>query len=137
MNTSIPAIRLTTLRVSLPMVLALGVFAVMSANAHADDYLPEVTISAPAVKTVDRDRQLDAPVQEASVTGHVTFDPVTLTLNSGVALLKDSVLEAAQKACYAADPSTMDDGTCVREAVKAAQPQVDAAIARARSSANS
>jgi UrcA family protein len=57
----------------------------------------------------------------------------TLRNASGVVLLKDRVLEAAYKACNAADPLTPDDGTCVREAVKSAQPQVDAAIAHARS----
>lgn len=53
-----------------------------------------------------------------------------------VVMLKDRVLQAAHQACEAADPYMQDDGTCVRYAVKAAQPQVDAAIANARSSSS-
>jgi UrcA family protein len=66
----------------------------------------------------------------------VQFDPVTLTTNSGAALLKDAVLDAARQACTDADPFTNDGGACVRKAVESAAPQVDAVIARARSSAN-
>lgn len=49
-------------------------------------------------------------------------------------LLKAKVYEAARKACNATDPLTPGDATCIQEAVKSAKPQVDAAIARARSS---
>jgi UrcA family protein len=130
------SIRVNTLRRSLPIALAIGALAVMSARAHADD-LDEITISAPAVKTVGRDAATGAPIEEVTVKGRVTTDPVTLTTNSGVALLKDGVLDAARKACDAADPLTPDDGTCVQAAVESAKPQVDAAVARARSGANS
>jgi UrcA family protein len=129
-------LRVNTLRRRLPIALAIGALAAMSAGAHADN-LDEVTISAPATKIVGRDYATGAPIEQETVTANVKFDPVTLTTNSGVALLKDSVLAAARKACYAADPLTMDDdGTCVHDAVKSAKPQVDAAIARARSNAN-
>jgi UrcA family protein len=117
----------------LPVALAIGALTVLSARAHADD-LDEITISAPAVKTVGRDAATGAPIEEVTVTARVKTDPVTLTTNSGVALFKDSVLDAARKACTMADPLTPEDGTCVHDAVKAAQPQVDAVIARARSS---
>ncbi len=129
------SIRVNTLRRSLPVALAIGTLAVMSARAHAGD-LDQVTIAAPAVKTVGHDYATGAPIQETTVTARVQVDPVTLTTNSGVALLKDGVRDAARKACEAADPLTPDDGTCVHTAVKSAEPQVAAAIARARSSAN-
>jgi UrcA family protein len=135
MNTSTPSIRVNILRRNLPIALAIGALAVVSARAHAQD-LDQITISAPAVKTVGREQVTLAPVKESTVTARVAFDPVTLTTNSGVALLKDSVLEAARKACGAADPVTPDDGTCLHTAVRSAKPEVDAAIARARSSAN-
>jgi hypothetical protein len=48
-------------------------------------------------------------------------------------MLNYSVRDAARKACSAADPFSDDDGTCVHEAIESAKPQVDAAIARARS----
>jgi UrcA family protein len=64
---------------------------------------------------------------------------VTLTTNSGVALLKDSVLETALKVCNSLTLPMADEdgGTCVSDAVKSAQAQVDAAIAKARTTANS
>jgi UrcA family protein len=120
----------------LPAVLALGALAFMSAGAQAADP-DEITISAPSVKTVGRDAATGAPIEQVTVKASIKFDPVTLTTNSGVALLKDSVLESARKAC---DSNSLlmsdDDGTCVRDAVKSAQEQVDAAVARARSTAN-
>jgi UrcA family protein len=132
MNSSI---RVNTLRRSLPIALALGALAVVSARAHAADF-DEITISSSAVKTVGFETATHAPIEEASVTARVTFDPVTLTTNSGVALLKDSMLKAAHEVCDAADPLTPDDGSCVQSAVKSAKPQLEAAIARARSSVN-
>jgi UrcA family protein len=135
MNTSLLSIRANTLRKSLPLAFALGALAIMSVRAQAAEP-DEITITAPAVKTVGRDPATHAPIQEVTVTAHVAFNPVTLTTHSGVALLNDSVLEAARKACGSAAPLMQDDGTCVYNAVKSAKPQVDAAIARARSSAN-
>ena len=134
MTTPTRSIQLNALRRSLPIAFAIGALALMSARAHADT-LEEVTISAPTVKTIGRDLDLATPTQEVSVTAHVTFNPVTLTTNSGVALLKDSVIDAARKACDAADPYTVDDGTCVRTAMKSAKPQIEAAVARARNTA--
>jgi hypothetical protein len=48
------------------------------------------------------------------------------------------VFHAALKVCNSISlPLSQDDnGTCVRDAVKSAQPQIDAAVARARSTAN-
>ena len=135
MTTSTSSIHAIPLHRSLPIALAFGALAVMSARAQADD-LAEVTISAPAVTTIGHEIPGLAPIQEATVTARVATNPVSLTTNSGVALLKDSVLDAARKVCDAADPSTPDDGTCVLAAVKSAKPQIDAAVARARSSAN-
>jgi UrcA family protein len=135
MTTSSTSIRAILLRRSLPIAFAMGALAIMSARAHADD-LDQVTISAPTVKTIGHETPGLAPIKEATATARVQIDPVTLTTNSGVALLKDSVLDAARKVCDAADPSTPDDGTCVLAAVKSAKPQIDAAVARARSSAN-
>lgn len=135
MTTSTTSILAIPLRRSLPIAFAIGALAVMSARAHAGD-LDEITISAPAVTTIGHEIPGLTPIQEATVTARVTADSVALTTNSGVALLKDSVLDAARKVCEAADPSTPDDGTCVLAAVKSAKPQIDAAVARARSSAN-
>jgi UrcA family protein len=127
------------LRARLPVTLALGALAVMSAGAQAADY-DEIAISAPNVKTVGRDEATNAPIQEVTKQATVKFDPVWLTTNSGVALLKDSVFDAALKACNSitltmADADENDD-SCVRDAVKSAQAQINAAVARARSTTN-
>lgn len=130
--------RTRALRSRLPAILALGALAFMSAGAQAADNPDEIVISAPNVKTVGHDEATGAPIEETTQTAGVKFDPVTLTTNSGVALLKDSVLGAASKVCSSITLpiADEDDGTCVREAVKSAQAQVDAAIARARSTTN-
>ena len=124
------------LRSRLPIALALGALAFMSVGAQADepDQVDQVTISAPSVKTVGRDEATGAPIQDVTKTVSIKFDPVTLTTNSGVALLKDSVFESALQVCNSIGLD--DDGTCVRDAVKSAQGQVDAAIARAKSTTN-
>ncbi|MEA3180608.1 MAG: hypothetical protein QOI59_4131 [Gammaproteobacteria bacterium] len=129
--------RTRTLRNRLPVALALGALAFVSAGAQAADY-DDITISAPTVRTIGHDDATDAPNAEYSEKASVKFDPVTLTTNSGVALLKDSVFHAALKVCNSISlPLSQDDnGTCVRDAVKSAQPQIDAAVARARSTAN-
>jgi len=129
--------RTRALRSRLPVALALGALAFVSTGAHAADY-DEIAISAPSVKTVGHDDATGAPIEEYSEKASVKVDPVTLTTNSGVALLKDSVFDAALKVCNSISLplSEDDDGTCVRDAVKSAQPQIDAAVMRARSTAN-
>jgi UrcA family protein len=96
----------------------------------------QVTLSAPRERVVSIDKATLQPVKEVSVTAHVKHNPVTLTTNSGMALFKDSVLQAARKVCDAVAPGEGDDGTCVHEALRAARPQITAAIERARTSAN-
>jgi UrcA family protein len=135
MTTSTNSIRVIPLRKSLPLVLAIGALSVLSARAHAADF-DKITLSAPVVKTIGYEEQTAAPIQETTVTARVTADDPGLTTNSGVALLRASVLDAARKACEAANPFDPDGGACVQTAVKAAQPQINAAIARARSNLN-
>ena len=112
------------------LAFAVGGLVLSWASAHATTLDP-VTISAPAVKVVGRERLTNAPLQQTRISAHVGFKPVTLTTNSGVALLRDSVRNAAFRVCAALGPDSF--GTCVIRAEQSAQPQVDAAIARARS----
>jgi UrcA family protein len=128
--------RIAALRSRLPAVVVLGALAFMSAGAQAADP-DEITVSAPNVKTVGRDEATGAPIQDITENASIKYDPVTLTTNSGVALLKDSVFEASLKVCNSITLTMSDDDgdTCVRNAVKSAQAQVDQAIARARSTA--
>ena len=115
-------------------VFTIGAFGIFSGIANAAD-LDQITISAPQVRTVAHDYATGAPVEEATATGRIQVDPVTLTTNSGVALLNDAVRDAAQKLCDSLDPLDSDDGECVRGAVKSAQAQITAAVARAEANA--
>jgi UrcA family protein len=121
----------------LPAALAIGALAFISAGAQAAEP-DQITTSAPTVKTVGHDEATLAPIEEVTEKASIEVDPVTLTTNSGVALLKDSVYEAALKVCNSISLPMADDDNdaCVRKAVKSAQAQVDEAVARARSTAN-
>lgn len=130
MNARISPFHAKTLRASLS---ALAIVALaFTAGARAED-LDQVTVDGPVVKTVGWDIETLGPIEEVTVTAHVSADPETLTYPSGVALFNDNIREAARKACYAADPLHPDDGTCERKAIEAAKPQVAAAVAQAKS----
>jgi UrcA family protein len=120
---------------SLQAASAIMALAVFSIGAHAAEP-NEVTIRGSTTKVVGHDYATLAPIEETTVKVGVSYDPVALTTNSGIALLKDSVADAARKACATADPLTDDGGTCVREAISSAQTQIARAITQARSSSN-
>jgi UrcA family protein len=120
---------------SLHAAFAIMAIAVFSASVHAAES-NEITVQGSTAKTVGRDYATGAPIQETTVKVAVSYDPVTLTTDSGVALLKKSVADAARKACDTADPFTDDDGTCVLEAIDSAQAQIARVVTQARSSTN-
>jgi hypothetical protein len=138
--TNLTSIRVNILGRILPVAFAVGAIALVSARAHAADsdqldpvQLDPITVSAPAEKVVDRDAATGAPIEEVTINARVQADPAALKTNYGALMLNYSVLDAARKACTEADPLEDDDGTCVHDAVEAAKPQVNAAIALARS----
>jgi UrcA family protein len=120
---------------SLHAAFAIMAIAVFSASVHAAES-NEITVQGSTAKTVGRDYATGAPIQETTVKVAVSYDPATLTTDSGVALLKKSVADAARKACETADPFTDDDGTCVLEAIDSAQAQIARVVTQARSSTN-
>ncbi|HEY3657233.1 MAG TPA: hypothetical protein VGL34_19845 [Steroidobacteraceae bacterium] len=139
--TYLTSIRVNILGRILPVAFAVAAIALVSARAHAADtnqldpvQLDPITVSAPAAKIVDRDTATGASIEQVTITARVQPDPAALRTNYGALMLNYSVLDAARKACIEADPLADDEGTCVRDAVESAKPQVDAAIARARSS---
>jgi UrcA family protein len=139
--TYLTSIRVNILDRILPVAFAVGAIALVSARAHAADpnqldpvQLDPITVSAPAVKIVDRDTATGATTEQVTITARVQADPAALRTNYGALMLNYSVLDAARKACTSADPLADDDGTCLHDALESAKPQVDAAIARARSS---
>jgi UrcA family protein len=139
--TYLTSIRVNILDRILPVAFAVGAIALVSARAHAADpdqldpvQLDPITVSAPAVKIVDRDTATGATTEQVTITARVQADPAALRTNYGALMLNYSVLDAARKACTSADPLADDDGTCLHDALESAKPQVDAAIARARNS---
>lgn len=121
------------LRTCLPIALALSAFVAVTPRAHAAP-LDQVVIEKPVVKVIGHD-DIDAPLEKVTVVARVIPDPETLTTDSGVKLLNDYIVEAARRACFAADPTEQDDGTCVRDAIKSAKKQVPALVAHAKSTA--
>ena len=128
--------RVTILRRGLPLAFAIMAVGVASGYAQASEPDP-IRIDSTTTQTVGHDFPSDAPIQEVTTKVAVKYDPVTLTTNSGVALLNDSVADAARKACDAddIDAFSSDNETCVRKAIESAKTQVDSAIARARTAA--
>lgn len=133
MNAFTVTMRRNSLHMGLMLAFAIAVFAVFGSLAQAAEPDQEITITASKMKTIPYDPATRAPIHKVTVTAHVATRLDVLTLNSGVAILKDNVLDAARKVCTMADPLDDDYSDCVREAVKGAQPQIDALIARARS----
>jgi UrcA family protein len=125
--------RAKILSASLHAAFASMAIAAFSASAAESD---EILVQAPTTKTVGFDVPTGAPIQETTVKIAVTYDPATLTTDSGVARLNESVADAARKACDTAARVTPDDGTCVRKAIDSARAQIARMVSQARSIAN-
>jgi UrcA family protein len=134
MKSSIPVI---SLRRALPVAFGVGALAVLSVGVSARAAAPDqITITAPTNQGGGYASLRGMSPDQVTAEARVAFDPVTLTTNSGVALLNDSVFDAAVKACYSLDPSQPANASCVATAVQSTQPQVQSAIARARNATN-
>jgi UrcA family protein len=120
---------------SLHAAFAAMAIAVFSVSAHAAD-LNQITVQGSTVQTVGRDAATGAPIQETTVKVAVSYDPATLTTDSGVKLLKAKIVDAARQACDSADPFSDDEGTCLPEAIRSAQDQIARVVAQARSNTN-
>jgi UrcA family protein len=127
-------------RAALPVAFSISAFALFGNYAQAAEPAQEVTITGTQVERIPYDFSVRHPVENVSVTARVPANLDVLTLNSGVALLKDDVRAAARQVCMMADPraNPTSDVTidCIREAVRNAQPQIDALVARARTEEN-
>jgi UrcA family protein len=120
------------------LAFAIGAITFLG-SAQAAEATQEITITGTRVQKT-YDFSVRRPVEEVSVSAAVPADLNVLTLNSGVALLKYNVRQAALKACMMADPSataTADSTVdCVNEAVNNARPEVNALIAEAHRQEN-
>lgn len=123
------------LDLTLPAVLALAATAGLCASARgAETPASQIVVQGTTTTNVGHDYR--RPVEQSTVTLGVRYDPVTLTTNSGVALLKDAVTQAAFQACVEADPTSPPESRCVSNAIDQAQPQIAQAIAQARRDVN-
>ncbi len=112
--------------------------ASMLAMAQQEGPTSEVRVQASAVikKQVGKTSS-GVPIETAEVTMRVAFADLALDTNSGQALLKSRVADAAKDACerintsYAPGTPGTSDAECVNTAIKNAKPQVDAVIAAA------
>jgi UrcA family protein len=127
--------RAKILSASLHAAFASMAIAVLGAGAHAAES-NEIMVQAPITKTVGFDLPTGAPIRETTVKIAVTYDPATLTTESGVVRLNERVADAAHKACDAAARVTSDDGTCVRTAIDSARAQISRIVSQARSITN-
>lgn len=120
---------------SLHAAFAAMAIAAFSVGANAAE-LNQITVQGSTEKTVELDAATGAPIKEITEKVAVSYDPATLTTDSGVKALKATVAEAARQACDSADPLSDDDGTCVPEAIRSAQDQIARVVAQARSNTN-
>lgn len=124
----------STRRPRVPMIVAFG--ALLATGVQAAE-LPEVTVTAPSIKTIGRDTT-GAPIRQATATARIRYSPVMLMTNSGRALLQDKVVDVARGLCRKLDSvslvATEDEASCVQRAVDGAKLQIDAAIAHQKAS---
>jgi UrcA family protein len=105
-------------------------------NTARGEELNQVTVTSSSTRIVGYHRPGLTPIEESTVKVKVTYDPVTLTTHSGVALLQDAVAQAALQACTPVDSPATSDHSCERAAINDAQPQIVQAIGRARDAEN-
>lgn len=121
---------INALRPKISRILVVAAFAATGVQAAE---LPEVTVAAPAVKTIGRDAT-GAPIKQVRATARVKYSPIMLTTNSGRALLQYKIADVARELCMKMDTvalSPMDDAaTCVQRAIDGTKAQIAAAIAQ-------
>jgi len=105
--------------------------------AFADEPIGQVTVQAerPAEKIVGRSG-IGAPVKLVELRHRVSYADLDLKSDSGADSLRKRVHEVARNLCADLDrmyPPAETDGACKRKAEDAAAPQIEAAIAAARS----
>jgi UrcA family protein len=97
--------------------------------------IPEVRVQASAViKKQTGKSSSGIPIETAVVAVRVGYSDLSLATNSGQALLRERVVDAARDACarvsatFAPGGNSSSDSDCIRTAISDAQPQINAAI---------
>ncbi len=125
-STQVKALDLT-----LPALFALVATAGLCAGARgAEAPASQIVVRGATTQVIGNDYR--RPLEQSTVKLGVRYDPVTLTTNSGVALLQDAVTQAAFRACVDADATSAPESRCIPNATDQAQPQIAQAVAQAR-----
>lgn len=106
----------------------------------ADNQLPTINISASVIsKKVISTSSSGVPTEEVSVTRRVSYADLDLGTYAGTAALKQRVRKAAELSCKQLDElyplEQANAPACIREAVAAADTQVESAITAAQRTA--
>jgi UrcA family protein len=116
-----------------PIVLLAGL-CVGSAALGADQ-LKTVTVAAGVVTKTVGQSAIGAPLEQVTLTRHVSYSDLDLTTYAGVVELKKRVADTARAACEQLDElyplEEKNAPACIRQAVADASHQVDEAIAAA------
>jgi UrcA family protein len=119
-------------------LMAASIVALTGTTLAQNLTIPEIRVQASGVlKKQLGQTSSGSPIEATEVTVRISYADLYLDTNSGRALLKDRVKDAAKEACRRATAhypmSTLEstDDDCVKAAVHGAQPQVDAVIAAA------
>lgn len=119
-------------------LMAASLVALAGASMAQSPTIPEIRVQASGViKKQLGQTSSGSPIEATDVTVRVSYADLTLDTNSGRALLQDRVKDAAKEACqratahYPRSSLEATDEDCVKTAVNAAKPQIDAVIAAA------
>ncbi len=119
-------------------LMAASMVALVGTAVAQTPSIPEIRVLASGVlKKQVGQTSSGVPIEATEVTVRVGYADLSLDTNSGQALLKGRVADAAKEACrrasahYPIASLETTDQDCVKAAVTGARPQVDAVIAAA------
>ncbi|MBM4197758.1 MAG: UrcA family protein [Gammaproteobacteria bacterium] len=98
---------------------------------------PAVRSDEPVVMQVGQ-TETRVPIMLVEIRHHVSFDDLDLATATGADALVERVRTIAKQGCTQLDrmyPRSSPDGGCMKEAVRNAMPQIEAAIAEAKTRA--
>jgi len=119
-------------------LIAASIVALTGTTLAQNPTIPEIRVQASGVLKKQLGQTSSGALIEATeVTVRVSYADLYLDTNSGQALLKDRVRDAAKEACrratahYPMSSLETTDEDCVKAAVNRAKPEVNAVIASA------
>ena len=124
---------IAAVRTSVPLIIVVGALTITTVRAA--DVEEEVTVTAPAERTIGRST-IGAPITEVSVSEKVQYNSSMLMTNSGRALLQDKIATEARRLCQEAEtPGSVPaehQKACEKRAIQDANEQIAAAAAKVK-----